>query len=88
MDAKKKPWLGIVLGAPKKDVKSEPEHEEDTDAEPVDREAKRAAVKDLFRAMRKDDVDAGVDAFDALMEACGYGEEPADDAAKKDDKDE
>jgi hypothetical protein len=70
----KKPRVTVAefrMGGPKRDEKPE----DDMADEDMGSEAKASAVRDLFAAMKGNDVQAGVAAMDAWNEACGYGAE-------------
>lgn len=64
--------LAILIGGPKSSPEEEDMDSDETEA-PIADEAKTSAVKDLYRALERKDVSAGVAALDSYMEACGYG---------------
>lgn len=66
MSKPKAKGLAIIIGGgPPKDSESD-------DEKPVGDEAGEAAMGDLFTAMKGNDKAAGLAAFRALMDACGY----------------
>lgn len=80
--------MAILIGAKKPPKDSyEPDAEDEESEDPgIDAEGKRSALKDLFRALKSDDIDRGVTALDNYLSCSGLC--PDDDEESEPDESE